>query len=128
MKFVYNDSANVIRDNFYILYPKINVWVCFALLNNLYTYYQLECAGKKYGAGLLKIQRYDIEELTFPDTSKFSNADLSRMSMLAEKLAKSGNRGLVDDITTIISKYTNISYESISNGYKEIVKSRLENI
>lgn len=128
MKFVYNDSTNVVRDNFYILYPTINKWVCFALLNNLYTYYQLECAGKKYGAGLLKIQRYDIEELTFPDTSGFSNADLSRMSKLAENLAKTGNRKLVDDITTIISKYTSISYESISSGYREIVKSRLENV
>ncbi len=128
MKFVYNDSANVVRDNFYILYPTINKWVCFALLNNLYTYYQLECAGKKYGAGLLKIQRYDIEELTFPDTSAFSSTDLSRMSRLAENLAKTGSRELIDDITTIISKYTNISYESISYEYKEIVKSRLENV
>lgn len=128
MKFVYNDSANVVRDNFYILYPTINKWVCFALLNNLYTYYQLECAGKKYGAGLLKIQRYDIEELTFPDTSAFSSADLSRMSMLAEKLAKTGKHELVYDITTIISKYTNISYESIFYEYKKIVKSRLENV
>lgn len=128
MKFVYNDSENVIRDNFYILYPTINKWICFALLNNLYTYYQLECAGKKYGAGLLKIQRYDIEELTFPDTGAFSNTDLSQMSKFAENLATTGNREFVDDITAIISKYTDVSYESISSKYKEIVKSRLENI
>ena len=78
----------MIRDNFYVLYPEIDKWVCFALLNNLYTFYQLECAGKKYGAGLLKIQRYDIENLHFPNIKTFSAVDIDELKKLGKKLAK----------------------------------------
>ena len=65
MKFVMNETSAFARDNFYVIKPKVDKWVLFALLNNYYTYYQLELSGKRYGAGLLKLQRYDIEELTF---------------------------------------------------------------
>ena len=128
MKFVYNDTDIIIRDNFYILYPSIDIWVCFALLNNLYTYYQLECVGKKYGAGLLKIQIYDIENLLFPDVGQIAPKDITRLRSLGEKLAKTGEKSLVNDITNILSRYTNVSYEAISKEYRNIVYNRLENV
>ncbi len=128
MKFVYNDTDNMIRDNFYVLYPAIDRWVCFALLNNLYTFYQLECVGKKYGAGLLKIQRYDIENLHFPDVKAFSEDDMGELKKLGKKLAKTGDRKIIADITQVVSHYSDISYERISLKYNDIVKNRLENI
>lgn len=128
MKFVYNDSDNIIRDNFYIIYPKIDKWICFALLNNLFTYYQLECVGKKYGAGLLKIQRYDIENLLFPDISLISSEDLSELRKMGEMLAKTGKKSLVNDITRVLSQYSKVTYAKISEEYKDIVNSRLENV
>ncbi len=128
MKFIYNDTDNVIRDNFYVLYPAIDKWVCFALLNNLYTFYQLECVGKKYGAGLLKIQRYDIENLHFPNIKTFSDADYDELKKLGKKLAKTSDRKIIEDITRILSHYSDVSYERISAEYNDIVKNRLENV
>lgn len=128
MKFIYNDTDNIIRDNFYILYPEIDQWVCFALLNNLYTFYQLECIGKRYGAGLLKIQRYDIENLYFPSVNDISNNDLAELKKLGKKLVKTGNKGIIEDITHILSRYSEVSYERIFSEYNDIVKNRLENV
>lgn len=128
MKFIYNDTDNVIRDNFYVLYPEIDKWICFALLNNFYTFYQLECVGKKYGAGLLKIQRYDIENLHFPNIKAFSDDDYEELKKLGEKLAKSSDRRVIGDITHILSHYSDVSYERISAEYNNVVKNRLENV
>ena len=128
MKFIYNDTDNMIRDNFYVLYPEIDKWVCFALLNNLYTFYQLECAGKKYGAGLLKIQRYDIENLHFPNIKTFSAVDIDELKKLGKKLAKTSDRKIIEDITHLLSHYADVSYERISAEYNDIVKNRLENV
>lgn len=128
MKFVYNDTDNMVRDNFYVLYPEIDKWICFALLNNLYTFYQLECVGKKYGAGLLKIQRYDIENLRFPNIKAFYSVDLNELKKLGKNLAKTGNRKIIENITHILSHYSNVSYERIYTKYNDIVKNRLENL
>lgn len=126
MKFVDNDSGTLARDNFYIIYPKIDRRLFFSLLNNYYTYYQLEKSGKKYGAGLLKLQRYDIEDLKFPDIGLFSNIDQEKICKLAEKLSSEGDVTVVRMITKIISSYSNVSYEEITNRYSEIKKQRLE--
>ncbi|NNJ30447.1 Eco57I restriction-modification methylase domain-containing protein [Lacrimispora defluvii] len=126
MKFIDNDSGTLVRDNFYIIYPKINRMLLFALLNNYYTYYQLEKSGKKYGAGLLKLQRYDIEDLMFPDISQISSHDQVKICKLAEELSSEGDASLVRKITEIISSYSNVSYEEVTNWYSEIKKHRLE--
>ena len=98
----------------------------FALLNNYYTYYQLEKSGKKYGAGLLKLQRYDIEDLMFPEISQISSHDQVKICKLAEELSSEGDASLVRKITEIISSYSNVSYEEVTNWYSEIKKHRLE--
>lgn len=128
MKFIYNGTDRIIRDNFYVLYPTIDKWLCFALLNNLYTYYQLECVGKKYGAGLLKIQRYDIENLKFPNVEAFTEDDEVKLQNLGRELAETGEKSVIQSITEILSRYSDISYESILSEYEEKVKDRLENI
>lgn len=127
MKFIVNKSGNIIRDNFYIIYPVVDYWVCYALLNNYYTYYQLECSGKKYGAGLLKLQRYDLENLRFPDLNLLSEKDINDLKNLARKLVTVGARSIISEITQVLSRYSDISLDEISVEYKNIVTRRLEN-
>jgi hypothetical protein len=126
MKFIDNNLGTLARDNFYIIYPKIDRGLLFALLNNYYTYYQLEKSGKKYGAGLLKLQRYDIEDLKFLDIGLLSNRDQEKICNLAEKLSSEGDAMIVNMITEVISYYSNVSFEEITNRYNEIKKRRLE--
>lgn len=124
MKFILNETNIVIRDNFYVITPKINVFLLFALLNNLYTYYQLECIGKKYGNGLLKIQSYDFKNLSFPIIN--SESDIKELEKLSKLLIETNNEDIIYEITKIISKYTNIDLTMIKNAYFSIRNFRLE--
>ena len=128
MKFVSHDGEALIRDNFYIISSKTNKMLLFALLNNYYTYFQLEKSGKKYGAGLLKIQRYDIENLMFPNVEEFLSEDISKLQELAKSLINTSNIELIDKITTVISKYSTVSKDTIKEMYLSTKRSRLEQI
>lgn len=123
-----NDGHYLIRDNFYIICPKIDKYLMFALLNNYYSYYQLEKIGKEYGGGLLKLQKYDLENIKFPNTTVISQEDNETLKQLAKKLlkAKSNYQKLIDDITKIISHYSDINYDLIKSNYLEKKRSRLE--
>lgn len=126
MKFVMNETGVLARDNFYVIKPKVDKWIMFALLNNYYTYYQLELRGKKYGAGLLKLQRYDIEGLYFPDYDSISDSDKKQMVALSHKLLESADVSVIDEITKLISKYSSINYEEIIERYATTKLNRLE--
>ena len=126
MKFILNDSDLLVRDNFYIIRPSINQLVMMALLNNYYTYYQLELYGKKYGAGLLKLQRYDLERLKFPVIEEISKKDISELKKMVQVLIDTGNTYLIDEITKIISKYSSVDFKTIKKKYKKIKMHRLE--
>ncbi len=126
MKFVMNTANTLARDNFYIIYPRIDRYLMFALLNNYYTFYQLETTGKKYGAGLLKLQRYDIENLKFVDVDRITSDDIAKLILLAKDLADNSNKKDIEKITEIISKYTGMKSECIIRAYENIKKKRLE--
>ena len=126
MKFVMNETGVIARDNFYVIKPKVDKWVMFALLNNYYTYYQLELRGKKYGAGLLKLQRYDIEGLYFPDYDLISDSDKNELVVLGHKLLESADVSFVEKITKLISKYCSVSYKEIVERYSTTKFNRLE--
>ena len=126
MKFVMNETGVLVRDNFYVIKPKIDKWVMFALLNNYYTYYQLELHGKKYGAGLLKLQKYDIEGLYFPNYNLISESDKDKMATLSHKLVESGDVYIIEEITKLISKYCNMSHKEILEKYLAAKFRRLE--
>ena len=126
MKFVMNEMEVMVRDNFYIIKSSIDKKIMFALLNNYYTYYQLETIGKRYGAGLLKLQRYDIEELKFPEIESISEDDIKEIRKLSKRLLKTNNLMYLDKITKLISKYSNISFEDIKERYYTIKENRLE--
>lgn len=125
IKFIYNDYGHLVRDNFYIIYPKIDPLLAFALLNNYYTFYQLEKLGKKYGSGLLKLQKYDIEELVFPDINNFSKKDVLILKKLSEKLIKENYTQCINEITEVISSYSKISSSRIKISYFKVKSHRL---
>lgn len=126
MKFVMNETGVLARDNFYVIKPKVDKWVLFALLNNYYTYYQLEVSGKRYGAGLLKLQRYDLEALTFPEYAKISTDDRKELERLSRKLLEIADVSVIDEVTAVISKYSNIGYDEIADRYFTVKSNRLE--
>ncbi len=126
IKFIYNNEGYLARDNFYIIKPEIDSEITFALLNNYYIYYQLENIGKRYGAGLLKIQRYDFDSLKFPNFKEFSNKDISLLKKEAQILSSENSIIAIDNITKIISKYSSINYSKIKQLYKETKQLRLE--
>ena len=121
-----NESDILARDNFYIITPKIDIWVMFALLNNHYTYYQLELKGKKYGAGILKLQRYDMEELQFPNYEMISESDKEELAMQSHKLVETADISIVEKITKLISKYSETDFKSIMNLWATAKSNRLE--
>ncbi|MBP3742707.1 MAG: SAM-dependent DNA methyltransferase [Treponema sp.] len=127
MKFVYNESDYLARDNFYIIRQKDSKdsLLLFALLNNYYTFYQLEKIGKKYGAGLLKLQRYDLENLRFPDISEFSQKDVESLKSLSLNLISNNDSKAVSDITKVISQYSNVKYDILLKEYHSIKSHRL---
>lgn len=129
MKFVYNESNYLARDNFYIIKQNSETdgLLLFALLNNYYTFYQLEKTGKKYGAGLLKLQRYDLENLMFPDLSVFSDDDVEQLKFYASNLIATNDKTAISEITKIISHYTTIGYDTLINEYHSVKAHRLGN-
>lgn len=126
MKFVLNENGYIARDNFYIIRPKIDNYLAFALLNNYYVYIQLELLGKLYGAGLLKIQRYDIEKLMLPDINLLTETDVQEMKTLARLTLKHRSIENIEKITKVLEKYGNISFKTIKNSYHLVKKQRLE--
>ena len=128
MKFILNDSEKFVRDNFYIIRPYVDKLLMMALLNNYYTFYQLEHFGKRYGAGLLKLQRYDLERLTFPFVDQISDDDITKLKNLAHRLVVSGNSDLIEEITKVLSVYSAVDNKTIEKEYREIKKQRLEGI
>lgn len=126
MKFIMNETGVLARDNFYVIKPKIDKWILFALLNNYYTYYQLEVSGKRYGAGLLKLQKYDVEALTFPKYCDISYDDKKELERLSRMLVGNDEESIIYDITSVISKYSCVSCEEISERYFEVKSGRLE--
>lgn len=125
MKFIMNSSDTLIRDNFYILYPKVNKYLLFALLNNLYTFSRLEEMGKQYGAGLLKLQKYDLDNLKVIDINYISEEDSKKMIDLSKKLIDTGDESIIFEITKLISEYEVIGFNEIKDKYYIQQKSRL---
>lgn len=127
MKFILNDAKVLARDNFYIIQPheKGGELLLFALLNNIYTYMQLEHMGKEYGAGLLKLQRYDIENLMFPPLADISGEDKIYLVQLAEKLARCAAPQCITEITKVLEKYSSVKARDVMGEYENRKAVRL---
>ena len=128
IKFIIHDCDSLVRDNFYIIEPNIDKLLMLALLNNYYCYYQLEKMGKEYGGGLLKLQKYDLEHIKFPNIETILGNDIENLKRLGKKLmdSKSGYLNIIDDITKVIANYSSITYEVIKLSYIKKKSNRLK--
>lgn len=123
IKFVYNSEHYLARDNFYIIRPKIDIFLAFALLNSYYTFYQLEQRGKFYGAGLLKLQRYDLQALLFP-LDVLSPQEQEALRQAAQKLMQN-DVSQIEQITRILSCHSNLGYAELMEQYRALKRHRL---
>ncbi|MDR2571259.1 MAG: Eco57I restriction-modification methylase domain-containing protein [Oscillospiraceae bacterium] len=128
MRFIMNTANYLVRDNFYVINPKIEVNLLFALLNNYYVYTQLEKKGKNYGGGMLKLQKYDVSNLMLFDSSLLPKHRVDELNKLGVSLAKNGDKSIIEKITYILSEYDSIDFASIKTQYEYLQLKRLENI
>lgn len=122
MKFILNDGNRNVRDNFYMISSKEDPLLLLALLNNFHVYCQLECCGKTYGKGLLKLQKYDIDNIELPRLSDLTGLDKQHLKELGGQIAK-GDVSAIDEATTLLNIYfgTKLSKEH----YYEMKQKRL---
>lgn len=124
-KFIRNDADLLVRDNFYVIAPHADASLLFALLNSYYTFIQLEEHGKDYGAGLLKLQRYDLDALILPDTGAMEEEDLVRLRALGDALAETGDARIIDRISEVLARYEAMSADAARTLYYKKKKHRL---
>ncbi len=126
MKFIDALSPYIVRDNFYIIRPLIDPDLLFALLNNYYTYYQLECRGKHYGAGVLKLQKYDLESLYLIDAARITAQDKEMLINYVNLLRDTADVSYVDRITQVLGSYGPVDAENVKEMYENAKRKRLE--
>lgn len=123
LKFVLNEEKCNVRDNFYMISSRYDSLFLMALLNNYYVYKQLENLGKSYGKGLLKLQKYDIDEIKLPHPDTIQEEDKARLIKLTEELVKSSDESHIDAITNLLAPY--YGYNSVKEQYIELKSKRL---
>lgn len=123
LKFVLNEGKCNVRDNFYMISSRYDSLMLMALLNNYYVYRQLEDLGKSYGKGLLKLQKYDIDEIKVPHPQTIQEKDKVKLVQLTEKLVKSSDESHIDAITNLLMPY--YGYNGVKEEYIELKSKRL---
>ena len=123
LKFVLNEEKCNVRDNFYMITSRYDSLFLMALLNNYYVYKQLESIGKSYGKGLLKLQKYDIDEIKIPHPDTIQEEDKAKLIKLTEELVKSSDESHIDAITNLLAPY--YGYNSVKKQYIELKSKRL---
>ena len=104
-RFIWNDAQVAARDNYYTIDPKCDACLLFALLNNYYIYSQLESCGKLYGKGLLKIQKYDIDDLVIPDPRTMDEDTVQRLICFGKALIRTGDERYIAAITDMLRPF-----------------------
>ena len=123
LKFVLNEEKCNVRDNFYMISSRNDSLLLMALLNNYYVYKQLENLGKSYGKGLLKLQKYDIDEIKIPHPETIQEEDKGKLIQLTKELVKSSDECHIDAITNLLAPY--YGYNSVKEQYIELKSKRL---
>lgn len=109
IRFIRNERHLLTRDNFYSITSPTQTSMLMALLNNHYVWYQLEQCGKTYGNNVLKVQKYDIDNLLVISPELISASDKSTLTWLADTLTATADTTLVGRITDVLAKYYDVS-------------------
>lgn len=124
-RFILNDANVVARDNFYTISSTYDSLLLIALLNNYFIFCQLELCGKSYGKGLLKIQKYDMDNLVIPHPENLDDDIKKNLIKYSESLIKTGSERYIEEISKILSKYYRI--DNIKAIYESLKNNRLTN-
>lgn len=123
LKFVLNVEKCNVRDNFYMISSRYDPLLILALLNNYYVYRQLENLGKSYGKGLLKLQKYDIDEIKVPHPDTIKEEDKEKLVQISEELVKTSDDCYIDVISDLLKSY--YGNEDVKEQYIELKSKRL---
>ena len=123
LKFVLNVEKCNVRDNFYMISSRYDSLLLMALLNNYYVYKQLENLGKSYGKGMLKLQKYDIDEIKVPHPEIIHEEDKVKLIQHLGELIKSSDECHIDAITNLLAPY--YGYNGVKEQYIELKSKRL---
>lgn len=126
MKFVINDGDKNVRDNFYMITSLEDPYLLLALLNNYHVYLQLERIGKQYGKGLLKLQKYDIDNIQLPRPNTLAGSDKVKLVEYGHILAKATSKAdnVLTDITNLLDGY--YSCQDAKEQYYSYKEKRLK--
>jgi tRNA1(Val) A37 N6-methylase TrmN6 len=128
VRFIRNTADVCVRDNFYGITTALDPMFLMALLNNYYTFYQLEVFGKQYGNGLLKVQKHDIDSVMVVTPENVSANDRVSLISLAKTLVETGEEQFIRRITDVLATYMDVTSEDIYGAYSRIKNNRLEKL
>lgn len=121
VRFIYNENRIVIRDNFYGITSEVDPMLLLALLNNLFVFSQLELFGKSYGNGLLKIQKYDMDNIVIPNPKVLDSKTKKRLIECGKGLVKTNDVKYISEATSLLAEFYQVS------NIDEIYASQKEN-
>jgi adenine-specific DNA-methyltransferase len=124
VRFIRNDAKVIARDNFYTISSDYDPYLILGMLNSIFVFSQLELCGKSYGNGLLKIQKYDVDNIVVPNPSNISKEDQNELVKCAKSLIKTNDTKYVIETTKILSRYYHI--DNIEDIYKSQKNNRLK--
>ena len=123
VRFIYNENHVVVRDNFYGITSKIDPMLLMALLNNKFVFSQLELFGKSYGNGLLKIQKYDMDNIVIPNPQVLDAKTKKQLMECAKGLVETNNIEYISETTSLLAKFYKVS--NIDDIYASQKENRL---
>ena len=130
-RFILNNKS-LIRDNFYeiTLKEKNDLYLLLAILNSSITSYLLETIGRRQGKGLLKIQKYELDDLSIINPNILSDNDKKELSVLGKMLSNVLNKNsneIIENIDRILIKYScNIDINEFKRRLINKEKARVE--
>jgi hypothetical protein len=130
VRFILNDNISLIKDNFYemVPYEKNDYDYYIAVLNSTFTKYFLEKNGRSYGTGLLKVQKYQLDNLPILDIKKIDKESMIEIKKLGQDLLLGKDKKrIIKKIDNELSKYYLINPELVNEfyiRYNEIIVSR----
>jgi len=125
IKFILNEDKVIVKDNFYEMIPnnRSAYHHYIAILNSTFNKYFIEKNGRSYGTGLLKLQKYELEQVPLLDINKIDSEDLIKINKLGEELLLSKTpEKTIKKIDVILSNYYLKDTQLLNEFYEQYLK------
>ena len=134
--FIMNKRSYSVRDNFYTITPRpgtIDTLLLFGILNSTLVRLNLETVGRRYGNGTLKIQAYELANMSVPDWRHIDTTFKNKIRTIAKKLSccsfdDSSVPNMIEKIDRYIydSLNLNINPKDVKMSEVKMMKDRLQ--